>query len=103
MILRPLTPPWAFTHLKYEASAFGITAYADAIPLNGNVPPMVTVVFVTPGVAAVVLPVVFAAAPATPITTAANTTNGSKRTRLLTFYASFRTPAGLPPAPLERN
>src|SRR3954452_16909478 len=38
---------------KYAFSAFGITPYSWAGPVSGNVPPIVTVLAVTPGVFAV--------------------------------------------------
>src|SRR5580658_2200149 len=53
-MVRPFTPPWAFTYLKYAFAAGAISEYPGAAgPVSGWVLPMVTVVAVMPGADAV--------------------------------------------------
>ena len=49
LILRPLTPPCAFTYLKYASAPRPTEANSAAGPVIGTVPPIVIVVDVTPG------------------------------------------------------
>src|SRR5581483_28195 len=72
LILRPFTPPCAFAYWKYAFSAFGIAPYSAAGPVSGNVPPIVIVDFVTPGVA-----VLAANATETRVAATASTTRAS--------------------------
>src|SRR5579863_8332932 len=56
-MVRPLTPPWAFTYLKYAFDAGAISSYPGAAgPVSGCVLPMVTDVAVTPGADAALAP-----------------------------------------------
>src|SRR5580700_12016780 len=53
-MVRPFTPPWAFTYLKYAFAAGAISEYPGAAgPVSGWVLPIVTVVAVIPGADAV--------------------------------------------------
>src|SRR5688572_7550412 len=48
-ILRPSTPPFAFSALKRACAPSAMLAYADAGPLNGYDPPSLIDVSVIPG------------------------------------------------------
>jgi hypothetical protein len=66
---------------KYTAIPFGIGAYSDAGPVSGNVPPMLMIVLVTPGVAASVR--VCANTPETPMADAAVAVSASATSAFL--------------------
>ena len=51
MILRPLTPPCAFTYLKYASAPRPTEPKSAAGPVIGTVPPIVIVDELTPGCA----------------------------------------------------
>src|SRR5919201_619786 len=50
LILRPWTPPWALTYLKYAFALAPTTPNDEALPLSGTVPPITICFDVTPGV-----------------------------------------------------
>jgi hypothetical protein len=68
-ILRPWTPPLAFTWSKYARAPAATVPKAAASPVSGTVPPRRTLVGVTPGSAAEPAPA--DAASASAVTTAA--------------------------------